>query len=176
MQRRKFIQTAGIGALGSGLMNLSAARVSARTVSQNKPVTARQIVERIQKKVAEEGTKGLIWRSGDEVKFERPDFIMNLDELPFPAWHLLPMKLYKPSPANYRHLPAITMMTSRGCPFNCIFCHKPIFGRQFRPHSAERVVSEIQHLKKVYGIRDIQFFDDTFTLNKQRVKASQRCI
>ena len=57
MQRRKFIQTASIGALGSGLMNLSAARVSARTVSQNKPVTARQIVERIQKKVAEEGVK-----------------------------------------------------------------------------------------------------------------------
>jgi anaerobic magnesium-protoporphyrin IX monomethyl ester cyclase len=116
-----------------------------------------------------EGSDGLIWLSGNNINVKKPELIKNIDDLPFPAWHLLPMKMYKPSPANYRSLPAINLMTSRGCPFNCVFCHKPIFGKMFRPHSAKRVVEEIEYVQKNYGIKDIQFFDDTFTLNKQRV-------
>lgn len=116
------------------------------------------------------GIDGIIWRNHKkEIKFKKPKFITNLDDLPFPAWHLLPIKLYRPSPPNYRRLPAITMMTSRGCPHNCIFCHKPIFGKYFRSHSAERVIAEIECLQNNYGIKDIQFFDDTFTLNRERV-------
>jgi len=128
------------------------------------------IIKRIEKKEKLEGLNGLIWRENNEVKYLLREHIKDLDTLPFPARHLLPMELYRPSPANYRRLPATQIMTSRGCPYSCVFCHKPIFGKQFRPHSAKRVLDEIEHLITKYGIKDIQIFDDTFTMNKERAE------
>jgi radical SAM superfamily enzyme YgiQ (UPF0313 family) len=129
-----------------------------------------EVTRKIKKNQKLEGTKGVIFKGNPYVKFIIRPYIEDLDTLPFPARHLLPMKLYKPSPANYRRLPATTMMTSRGCPFQCIFCHKPIFGQNFRPHSSKRVVDEMEHLTKKYGIKDIQIFDDTFTMDNKRAE------
>lgn len=128
------------------------------------------LLKKLQKKKTLENTEGVIWREGKNVTYLKPKVNKELDQLPFPARHLLPMDIYRPSPANYRRIPATTMMTSRGCPYQCIFCSKPIEGTQFRAHSAERVVDEIEHLIKTYGIKDIQIFDDAFTLIPSRTE------
>jgi len=128
------------------------------------------IVSRLRSKKKIKGLKGVIWREGKKIRYLQRDYILNIDKLPFPARHLLPMNLYRPSPANYRRLPATQIMTSRGCPYSCVFCHKPIFGKNFRPHSAEWVLAEIEHLINRYGIKDLQIFDDAFTLDKKRAE------
>ena len=130
----------------------------------------RDALRLIQKKQKPDKTRGLITKKKGKIHVNGTYYIQNLDELPMPAWHLLPMKLYKPSPANYRRLPSFEIMTSRGCPFSCAFCSKPIFGYKFRAHSPERVIKEMKHLHDTYGIKDLEIFDDTFTLNKRRVE------
>lgn len=98
--------------------------------------------------------------------------IVNLDELPFPAWDLLPMKDYPPAPhgAFVKKPPVTSMITSRGCPFRCSFCSSPIlWGRLWRARSPRNIVDEIEYLYNVYGIREIHFEDDNFTLKKKRV-------
>lgn len=134
------------------------------------------LLHKLQKKEPLENTEGVIWREQGKVKYLKPLVIKDLDQLPLPARHLLPMNIYRPSPANYRRLPATTMMTSRGCPFQCIFCSKPTEGIVFRYHSAERVVEEIEYLIKNYNIKDIQMFDDTFTLIPERTEKICRLI
>jgi len=115
--------------------------------------------------------KGLIYRNCNDIKINPPrEYIEDLDVLPFPARHLLPpLQLYRPNSQNYRKLPATTLITSRGCPYNCVFCDHSVFGKKYRAHSAEYVVNEIQELVGRYGVRDIWIVDDTLTINKKRV-------
>ena len=100
--------------------------------------------------------------------------VEHLDDLPFPAKHLLK----GPQGGNifaygktYRKGETTTVTTSRGCPFQCAFCGSPFFTKQrgkvnFR--SPENVVAELKHIKETYGIEQIRFSDDMFTANKGR--------
>ncbi len=93
--------------------------------------------------------------------------VSDLDSIPFPAWDLLPMK-------KYRHplLPGkkiATIISSRGCPYQCIFCDQSVCGTRFRSRSPEKVVDEIAELSRKWGVRQIIFYDDLFTLNPERV-------
>ncbi len=94
--------------------------------------------------------------------------IENIDKIPIPAYHLLPMEKYKPAIGAYKQLPGSGIVTSRGCPGACTFCFN-LFGKTLRLHSAQRVLDEIFLLNKKYGIKEISFYDDTFTASKQRV-------
>jgi anaerobic magnesium-protoporphyrin IX monomethyl ester cyclase len=96
---------------------------------------------------------------------------VNMDSLPFAAYHLLPKKAYKPHPPHGLRLPFTAMVTSRGCPYHCAYCSKPVFGNNFRAQSAERVVAEMVYLQEKFGIQEIAFYDDSFTLDKKRVHA-----
>jgi len=100
-------------------------------------------------------------------------WIDNLDALPWPARALLPpLDSYQMTMFQYREWPASTIYTSRGCPYSCIFCERrEILGNRFRVHSAHNVVDEIEHLRDDFGIREIFFYDDTFTLDARRVEA-----
>lgn len=133
-------------------------------------LTFSEIVKAIQGGKKIEGMEGVIWRENDHIKFLKPKTIIDLDQIPMPARHLLRMEIYRPSPANYRRTPATTIITSRGCPYQCIFCSRPTEGTVFRAHSAERVVEEMEYLTKTYGIRDVQIFDDTFSLIPSRIE------
>ncbi len=117
---------------------------------------------------------GIVYRDGQEIRLSpRRDNIDDLDALPFPAWELLPHleKYYKPSPHSYRRLPSSSLMSSRGCNGTCTFCARPFMGEKYRAHSAEYTVAMVDHLVKVYGIKDIMFYDDNFLLDKKRVVA-----
>jgi len=94
--------------------------------------------------------------------------IMELDELPPPAWHLLPMEDYFSAAAEGR---TVKMYTSRGCTFTCSFCSVPfVSGRRFRAHSPERVISEIEHLITTYNIEGLMFEDDNMNLEANRAR------
>jgi len=112
--------------------------------------------------------KGIVYRKdGKIVSNGRSELIQNLDALPFPARHLLPMDKYTKVVGEPKKF--VTMMTARGCPYNCIFCAKAIFGRIYRERSVKNVIEEIVQLKKEYGIKEIVFYDDSFTLNRDRI-------
>jgi anaerobic magnesium-protoporphyrin IX monomethyl ester cyclase len=106
----------------------------------------------------------------------RPE-LQDLDSLPFPARHLLPMGTYfaavKENPLRGEiSKPWTVMITSRGCPNNCIFCSIHIvYGKKWRSRSPENVVDEIEQLVHTYNIKQIDFNDDNMTLNKKRMEA-----
>jgi radical SAM superfamily enzyme YgiQ (UPF0313 family) len=97
-------------------------------------------------------------------------FIENLDELPMPDRTFVDYQAYDSilSQSTFTKSFVTTMFSSRGCPYKCIFCDRPNLGKSFRYHSPERIVAEIEHCVSL-GIREIFFYDDTFTVNKQRV-------
>jgi magnesium-protoporphyrin IX monomethyl ester (oxidative) cyclase len=101
--------------------------------------------------------------------------IEDLDALPFPARHLLPMNVYfealKVNPLRGEvSKPWTIIITSRGCPYNCIFCTNCIvWGKKWRPRSPKNVVDELEQTIKAFGIRQVDFLDDNFTLDKKRI-------
>lgn len=94
------------------------------------------------------------------------DFIEDLNELPFPDRALLPVEKYN-SILGGNHI-VTTMFTSRGCPFQCAFCDRPHLGKKFRARSAKNVVDEMEACLKL-GVQEILIYDDTFTVDRQRV-------
>ena len=116
------------------------------------------------------GIPGLVYKDEGEIKINKKgDLIKNLDEIPIPARHLVPMEKYHSS-ANLRGKRTLNIVTSRGCPYRCAYCAGPlIFGKTHRFHSVKRVIEEIKLLKERYKADSIQFFDETFTINRKRV-------
>lgn len=96
-----------------------------------------------------------------------PQLIENLDELPFPARDLIDNKKYS-SVLGTNNL-VTTMITSRGCPYQCVFCDRPQLGKKFRARSAQNVVNEMEECLKNYDIKEFLIYDDTFTIDRQRV-------
>jgi radical SAM superfamily enzyme YgiQ (UPF0313 family) len=101
--------------------------------------------------------------------------IPDLDRIPLPAYHLLPMERYIwQRSANFAvamRRPIGHMITTRGCPFNCIFCSTTQHYKVFRKRSAENVLKEIKLLIDQYGIRELHFHDDSFAADAKRVAA-----
>jgi anaerobic magnesium-protoporphyrin IX monomethyl ester cyclase len=111
---------------------------------------------------------GLSYRSGTVIQHNKPgELLMNLDEYPFPAYHLVDFKNYFPGTATYRKLPAINMLATRGCPGACVFCNSAF--TTLRTRDPIKVAEQIRHLRENYGIRQVQFYDDTFTVMKKFV-------
>ncbi len=100
--------------------------------------------------------------------------IENLDSLPFPARHLLPMNTYfeavKENPLRDEINKTWAMMiTSRGCPYGCVFCSiHNVMGKTWRGRSPQNVADEIEYLVNTYKIKQIDFFDDNMMLDKKR--------
>jgi radical SAM superfamily enzyme YgiQ (UPF0313 family) len=114
---------------------------------------------------------GIVYREGDRViKNAGRLMIKDLDTLPFPARELLPpLSNYLPPPINYKMVPCATILTSRGCPYNCTFCDKNTFGSIYRIRTAENIIEEIKHLIHHHNIKEIAFVDDTFNINNERL-------
>jgi anaerobic magnesium-protoporphyrin IX monomethyl ester cyclase len=88
--------------------------------------------------------------------------LIDLDSFPPPARHLVDLKNY------HRHVEgrnATTMITSRGCPYSCVFCCRDVHGNKVRLHSINRIIDELNDIKNTYGIDSVLFYDDVFTMN-----------
>ncbi len=116
---------------------------------------------------------GLIWRADQDTIVTNPGqmpMVEDLDTLPMPAYDLIDLPTYwklqsMPPVARRKY---VSLVSSRGCPYQCMWCHK-IFGKRFRGHSAERIVDEIEYFTKKYRIDDVEFLDDIFNLDRKRV-------
>lgn len=123
-------------------------------------ITTTALLHAVEDGVPLEHVPGLVIRgSSDEpIPTSRTCSAMDLDSLPLPAYHLLPMKKY----ARY------SIMSSRGCPFSCSYCaSNVVFSGRVRYRRPESVVNEIQHLIETYGPKHVWFSDDTFTSNRR---------
>lgn len=116
---------------------------------------------------------GLIYRQGRKIVVNPQIFPGNLDSLGFPAWDLIDPREYPNAPQGvfFKNLPVAPLMATRGCPFLCTFCAgRTITGLKVRPRSIGYILSEIKFLKEKYGVREIHFLDDNFTLNRSYVR------
>ena len=118
---------------------------------------------------------GLIWRNGTQEIVTNPGslpYVEDLDSLPFPAYDLIDLNVYRRARSMAQVPPRryITMMTSRGCPYSCMYCHN-IFGKRFRSQSAERIVDEICHFISVFKVSEFEFVDDIFNCDPKRLAA-----
>ncbi len=128
-----------------------------------------EILERIGAGDDLAGVPGTVVRSGSELirGSDRPP-IADLDRLPMPALDLLPFDRYR---SLTLPRPFVSMVTSRGCPFHCRFCSQTYVGGCHREHGVDRVLEEIGRALEITKAREIVFFDETFTLSRDRVLA-----
>ncbi len=117
--------------------------------------------------------QGIVYRKNKVIKKNAPrPFIKDLDELPFPAYHLVDIEQYlDSSKIEYRSFKdrAISMITSRGCPFNCCFCSVHLhMGKMFRAHSVNYVINHLEYVVNKFGVKTIFFEDDNLTFNLKR--------
>lgn len=134
-----------------------------------------EVCEKLSNNQGLAGVKGVMYRDNGSVTDNgRRELIQDLDTIPFPARHLIDMKPYLKPPGiirGYATQNQTTIVTSRGCPFKCIYCGSHnIFGRKTRRRSVKNVVDEIEHLHKNFNIKGIYYCDDTFTLSPKWVK------
>jgi len=127
----------------------------------------KQLIENIHQPEKLKQLKGLVFKiKGEIINTGMTEPIENLDTLPFPARRLTPYKKYFSVVSS--NTPVTTMFTSRGCPYKCLFCDRPTFGKNFRARSAKSVVDEMEQCQKM-GIKEIFIYDDTFGVDRQRV-------
>ncbi len=128
------------------------------------------LVEHLKNKLSVNDINGISYISNDKV-IRTPNAMppRPLDNLPFPARELLKLDRYH---THLNEMPMATIVSSRGCPFNCFFCSSSLFaGRKWRARSPKNIVDEIEMLKYDYGYQAIDFVDDNFTLNAERTIA-----
>ncbi len=115
--------------------------------------------------------KGIAFKNNDgKIVITPPrQLITDIDSLPYPAYDLLPPlnKYFAPQVKNF---PLGALMSSRGCPFGCVFCSKSIFGKSFRQHSTERIIEDIRRLVETHGAKEIHILDDAFNTNIKHAK------
>src|SRR4030065_2460306 len=129
-------------------------------------ITFIELLKKLENKTSLNDVKGITFRKSDGgiARNEDRPFIENLDELPFPAHHLLPLKSF--------HVVGKTIFpltTSRGCVYWCDFCTAVrMFGRKYRMRSPKNVVDELEHIHNAYGADQFTFYDDAFTVSQLR--------
>lgn len=135
-------------------------------------LTVIELLNALKNKRSLSAVNGLIYRlnGGLHVTKSRM-YIEDIDTLPFPAWDMLPeiTKYYQQSAARIDRLPNISLVSSRGCPFQCIFCARNVFGNVTRAHSAGYLLKMIRHLKAEYKIKSISFEDENFVIYRKRL-------
>lgn len=111
-------------------------------------------------------------RDGTVVRTAKRELVHDLDELPLPAWDMLPSLFspYRMSIVGTLTDKSTAIFTSRGCPGICSFCDTSVFGRKFRAHSAKYVLDMIDILVNKYGIEELLIYDDNFVVDRRRLK------
>jgi anaerobic magnesium-protoporphyrin IX monomethyl ester cyclase len=111
--------------------------------------------------------KGIIFRDQDGIHLTgEPTAIKDLDSIPFPAFELAGNLNRYPGAQPTKQCPSMHIMASRGCPFDCVFCTKSVWGKHTRFRTPGNIVDEIEWLHNKFGINEIFFQDDTLNLNR----------
>ncbi len=113
---------------------------------------------------------GISYKSNGSIRhnLDRP-LIEDINSLPFPAYHLMPMSRYHTALGSAKRTPAMSVFATRGCPGRCTFCYSGALGKKIRKRSPENIVDEIELLMNKHNVREISFYDDTFSAYKETV-------
>ncbi len=133
--------------------------------------TLRELLATPEERRAE--VQGLVLRGAGGKAFftEQREKLLDLDSLPFPDYSKLAgyPDAYTLPIFNYPKAPNGSCISSRGCPYACSYCDRSVFGRTFRYNSADYLYRHVLYLKETYKLRHLNFYDDQFTFNRQRV-------
>ena len=137
-----------------------------------------ELIESISNEKGIDKIDGLAFRLGEDIKINRiENYIQNLDDIPFPEYSNLDFDKYANMANKYayfiypRRFPYANTITSRGCPFDCIFCSsKAINGPKIRYRSADSILKEVDFMVDKYGVKELIFLDDNFFLNRKRLE------
>lgn len=116
---------------------------------------------------------GVVWRIDEILCNSKSKYNDNLDDLLFPAWHLVDLKKYFLLQKKIYELPppSLPILSSRSCPYRCNFCNMYItHGPTWRARSSENVLNEIEYLVKRFNVHNFYFIDDNFSVNPKRAK------
>ena len=123
--------------------------------------------------------KGICYNEKGTTVFTKPrELITDLDKIPIPDRDMANLDFYlqKRQIIPYHKGRSLTMISSRGCPFNCVFCSTRLHWKKFRAFSAERVIEEIELLIRKYNVEIIHIFDDLFIADKKRLSIIHKFI
>ncbi len=120
---------------------------------------------------------GIAYKQNNAViKTVKRNVLKELDSLPFPAWDLVDMEPYRKTWLKHKGYFSMNMATTRGCPFKCNWCAKPIYGNRYNSRSPQNVVAELKMLKEKFNFAHIWFCDDIFGLKPGWVHEFADCL
>jgi len=157
---------------GAGAAALAGSEAFDLAVAGEGELTFKEVLEAFRAGRPVNGIAGTLYRDNGRVKQAPPrERIADLDSLPMPAFDLLPdfPRAYRPNIFFSPGGPTASLVTSRGCPFRCAFCDQSTFGHTYRAASAESVFAAVKDLRERYNISYLVLYDDTFTLDRDRV-------
>jgi len=136
--------------------------------------TLNELAEAVRKGSDFNGIRGIAYKDSGKIVFNQPrEHIKDFDSISFPAYHLINLDAYFEFPDPHgmatRHPRFMSILTSRGCPYSCTYCHNT-FGKVFRPRSPENVLAEMELLYHKYGIREFHIEDDSFNVDLERAE------
>ncbi len=140
-------------------------------------ITLRELIAAINKGESVKAIQGLVFRE-NEITIQNPkrNVLEDLDQLPRAAWDLIDIEKYKSIWISHHGYFSLNMATTRGCPFKCNWCAKPIYGNRYNSRSPESVVDELVFLKENYHYDHIWFADDIFGLAPGWVNAFAKLV
>lgn len=131
--------------------------------------TLHELVGAVERGTSLANVAGIVFNDGGRVKRTVPrDFIDDLDSVPFPSRELFDNDSYKRYYRRSFGYSTTSIMTSRGCPFRCDFCSRPVFGNRFRARTAMNVADEVEEVQGL-GYDRVWFADDCFTFDRSRL-------
>ncbi|NMH86661.1 B12-binding domain-containing radical SAM protein [Flavivirga algicola] len=121
--------------------------------------------------------QGIVFKSKDEIIKNPPRTVLKeLDQLPLPAWDLVDIEAYRNIWESHGNEFTLNIATTRGCPYKCNWCAKPIYGNRYNSHSPEYITKHIKHLVETYHVNRFWMCDDIFGLKPHWVQQFNKCL
>lgn len=134
-------------------------------------ITLLELLNSIEKEKSIDEIEGIVFKKNEEIQKNKSRAVLqNLDELPLPAWDLVDIDKYRAIWKESGQKFTLNIATTRGCPYKCNWCAKPIYGNRYNAHSPEYIVNEIKHLKNLYKVERFWMCDDIFGLKPNWVQ------
>ncbi len=134
-------------------------------------ITLLELIQHIEESKDISPVNGIVYKNENEIKVNpKRSVLQNLDELPLPAWDLVDINSYKEIWKQSGQEFTLNLATTRGCPYKCNWCAKPIYGNRYNAHSTEYIVKEIAYLQEKFGVKRFWMCDDIFGLKPNWVQ------
>jgi len=132
--------------------------------------TLLHLIDCIKSKTETKDVDGIVYEDAEGIKTNPKRAVLtDLDKLPLPAWDLIDVEPYKEAWSKHGYF-SINLATTRGCPYKCNWCAKPIYGNRYNSRSPEHVIEEIKLIKSLFSFDHIWFCDDIFGLKPNWVR------